>query len=144
MQVRLTSNGKEIERLLKKRGKALSKSVRRALSRTALAGIQIIEERTAKGKSYKGGSFKPYSKLPDGGYFAWRKEQGLTTKPNLSVSGNMLSSLTSNVDNRAATIFFSRATEAEKAAKNNATRPFFGFSDLEEKTLGKVFFRTLK
>ena len=82
--------------------------------------------------------------MPDGGYFAWRKEQGLTTKPNLSVSGNMLSSLTSSVDNRAATIFFSRATEAEKAAKNNATRPFFGFSDLEEKALGKVFFRTLK
>ena len=51
----------------------------------------------------------------------------------------MLGSMTTKANRKEAKIFFTRATEAKKAAMNNKTRPFFGFSKSEEKQLGKVF-----
>jgi hypothetical protein len=52
--------------------------------------------------------------------------------------------MTVRANSRKAEIFFSRVTEAKKAAMNNKKRPFFGFNDQEEKQLGKVFFKALK
>jgi hypothetical protein len=56
----------------------------------------------------------------------------------------MLGSMTARADGRQAEIFFSRATESKKAAMNDKKRPFFGFSQKEEKKLGEIFFRNLK
>ena len=47
-------------------------------------------------------------------------------------------------NSKQADIFFSRAAESKKAAMNNKSRPFFGFSRKEEKQLGQVFLRNLK
>jgi hypothetical protein len=52
--------------------------------------------------------------------------------------------MTSRANSKQGEIFFSRATESKKAAMNNKTRPFFGFSDREEKQLAQVFFKALK
>ncbi len=140
MEVNLTSNAEKAEKATKKRGEALSKSIKKALSITAQQGINIIEARTSKGVGYKGGRFKPY----DQKYAAFRSARGRGTKPDLQFTGQMLGSMTSRANRRRAEIFFSRAAESKKAAMNNKSRPFFGFSDREEDTLGKIFFRALK
>jgi hypothetical protein len=145
MDIKINTNAKDVAKRIGKKGKELSASVKKALSITAQVGINIIEDRTRDGVGFKGGKFKPYStKGRNGGYagFRQRKNRGLT--PDLSFTGEMLGSMTSRASRSQAEIFFRGATESKKAAMNNKTRPFFGFSSREEKKLGEVFFRALK
>ena len=140
MQVKITDNIDDVRRRVGKRGEELSASIKKALSITAQAGINIIEARISKGKGFKGGSFKKYTPL----YAAFRNSRGRGTRPDLQFTGQMLSAMTSRASQSQAEIFFSRATESKKAAMNNKTRPFFGFSAKEQKQLGEVFFKALK
>ena len=118
----------------------MSQSVRRALLATAQFGINIIEDRTAKGKGYKGGAFKPYSDV----YAAFRKNNGRSATPDLQFTGKMIGSITTKANNIQAVIFFTRAAEAKKAAMNNKSRPFFGFNRKEKRKLSQIFFRNLR
>ena len=142
MDVNIDTNAKEVSKRIGKRGKNLSASIEQALSITAQAGINIIEERTSKGKSFKGffRSFKKYTRP----YAAFRKRKGRGKRPDLQFTGRMLSAMTSTASESQADIFFSRAEESKKAAMNNKSRPFFGFNRKEEKKLAGVFFRALK
>lgn len=141
MEIKISSNARDIARRVGKKGKDLSDSVKRALSITGQVGLTIIEDRTAKGEQINGLDFKPYSEK----YTWFRAKNGRSvSNVDLQFTGNMLSSMSVKANSRYATIFFTRATEAKKAAMNNKTRPFFGFSRDEEKRLGKVFFRYLK
>ena len=145
MQFTVSSNAKLIAKQVGKKGKELSDSVKRALSITAQVGLTIIEDRTAKGEQINGQDFAPYSKKgSNGGYAAFRARKGRGSTPDLSFTGNMLGAMTTKANYKQAEIFFTRPTEAKKAAMNNKTRPFFGFSRSEEERLGKVFFRYLK
>ena len=139
MDIKIDTNAKEIGKRIKKKGKALSASVKRALSITAQAGVNIIQARTSKGVGFKG-KFKNYTPI----YAAFRESRGRSSVPDLEFTGQMMSSITTKSDNRKAEIFFARATESKKAAMNNKTRPFFGFSKREEKQLGEILFRALK
>jgi len=140
MQVKIDTNIDDVRRRIGKRGEELSASVKKALSITAQAGINIIEARTSRGTGFKGGKFEKYTPL----YAAFRNSRGRSTNPDLQFTGQMLSSMTSRASNKQAEIFFSRAREAKKAAMNNKTRPFFGFSSKEKKKLADVFFKALK
>ena len=140
MEVNIKSNAKEVSKRIGKKGKELSASIKRALSITAQSGINIIEARTSKGDGFKGGKFKDYTPI----YAAFRASKGRGNNPDLQFTGQMLSSMTSRASSKQAEIFFTRATESKKAAMNNKSRPFFGFSRKEEKQLGEIFFRALK
>lgn len=140
MQVRIETNAKKVQAALKKKGKDVNKSLKRALSITAQEGINIIEDRTQDGVGYKGGAFKEYSDK----YAKFRRAKGRGNNVDLQFTGRMLGSMTSKADRKKATIFFTRAEEAKKAAMNNKTRPFFGFNRQEEKQLANVFFRNIK
>ena len=140
VSVQINSNAKQVEKRLRKAGKDINQSVKRALSITALEGINIIENRTQRSVGFKGGRFTKYSPK----YARFRRQEGRTTKPNLDFSGKMLGSMTSKANNREAKIFFTRAAEAKKAAGNNKLRPFFGFNRSEEKKLSDIFFRNIK
>lgn len=140
MQVNITTNADKIERALKKKGKDIGASFKKALSITAQEGVNIIENRTADGVGYKDGAFVRYTEK----YREFRESRGRGDKPDLNFTGKMLGSMTTKANRREANIFFTRAAEAKKAAMNNKTRPFFGFSKTEEKQLGKVFFRHIK
>jgi hypothetical protein len=139
MQISLKTNAKKVQAALKKKGKDVNKSIKRALSITAQQGINIIEDRTQDGKGYKGGAFKGYSEK----YAKFRRNKGRSQNVDLQFTGRMLGSMTSKADRKKATIFFTRAEEAKKAAMNNKTRPFFGFSRKEEKQLANVFFKAI-
>jgi len=140
MQFSLKTNAKKVQAALKKKGKDIDKSMKRALSITAQQGINIIEDRTQDGVGYKGGAFKGYSEK----YAKFRRAKGRGKNVDLQFSGRMLGSMTSKADRKKATIFFTRAEEAKKAAMNDKTRPFFGFSRKEEKHLANIFFRNIK
>ena len=140
MQISFKSNAKKVKSELEKKGKDVGQSIKRALSITAQEGINIIERRTERSVGFKGGKFTNYSPK----YARFRRFKGRTNKPNLEFSGKMLGAMTSKADSRKATIFFTRAAEAKKAAGNNKLRPFFGFNRKEEKKLGDIFFRNIK
>lgn len=140
MQFKIKTNADKIEKALKRKGKNVKQSLAKALSITAQQGINIIEQRTEDGSGYKGGKFKRYSAK----YAKFRKAKGRGSKVDLQFSGRMLGSMTSKSNSRKATIFFTRAEEAKKAAMNNKSRPFFGFSRKERGQLSKVFFRYVK
>lgn len=139
MDIRLQTNAKEIARRVGKKGKELSASVKRALLITAQEGVNVIQDRTAKGVGYKG-MFASYT--PE--YALFRSGKGRGTKPDLNFTGQMLGSMSVRANSKQAEIFFSRATESKKAAMNDKKRPFFAFNDQEEKQLGKIFFKALK
>jgi hypothetical protein len=140
VSVEINSNAKQVEKRLREAGKDINESVKRALSITAQEGINIIERRTKRSVGFKGGKFTQYSPK----YARFRRFRGRTNKPNLEFKGHMLGAMTSKADSKKATIFFTRAAEAKKAAGNNKLRPFFGFNRKEEKKLGDIFFRNIK
>tara|TARA_R100000541_G_scaffold42747_2_gene50041 strand:- start:638 stop:1060 length:423 start_codon:yes stop_codon:yes gene_type:complete len=113
--------------------------IKSALLRASLVGINVIQDRTAKGQSYKGGAFKPYSEQ----YAVFRQKIGAQQQPNLEVSGRMLGAMTSKANHKQAEIFFRGAEESRKASQNEKTRPFFGFSRMEEKRLAEAFERAM-
>lgn len=140
MRITLDANFNQSVIFLKRRVQRLRSSVKKALLITALKGINIIEDRTSKGRSYKGTFFKKYN----ASYAAYRLQKGRSTKPDLQFTGQMISSMSAISTSRYAEIYFTRATESKKAAMNDKKRPFFGFSRKEQKTLGKTFERYLK
>lgn len=113
---------------------------KRALSRTALHGKNIIQDRMDSGVSYKGGLFKKYSKK----YLKFRKSKGRGQKPDLQFTRQMRSGMTTSATNTKAKIFFTRPDDAKKAFKNEQTRPFFGFSNKEQDELRDKLIENLK
>jgi len=127
--IKLTLNGDEPK-----------KAIKDALLRTGQKGANLILDRTAKGKDIQDAPFKAYSD----GYAKWRAKRGKTRKPTLFNKGQMLSAIRAKASSEKATIFFSSAAESKKAAFNQKTRPFFGFSRKDKGELAKFFIRNLK
>lgn len=140
MKITLDANFKEAQKLIKKRGKDLKASTKKALLITGFKGIEIIQDRTNKRRSYKGGFFKNYTSK----YAAYRISKGRGSKPDLQFTGQMFSSMTVASTSREAEIYFTRNSEAKKAAMNDKKRPFFGFSRRERAVLSGVLERNLK
>ena len=138
--MRVQVDSSRVTVLLDKTIKTLPQEIDRALSVTALQGINIIQDRTAEGRGYKGG-FAPYSQS----YARFRQARGRQTSPvDLNFTGRMLGSMAKRKISRGVQeIYFTRATEARKARFNNRLRPFFGFNQVEKRTLGNVFRKAL-
>lgn len=158
MNTSLEIDTAEVERLFQQLGSQFSKNIGKALSASAQYGIAIIQDRTEDGIGYKG-IFAPYSpsyarakakgwKRSSPKAKTYRKAFGgdASGKVNLMVHGTMLSSMRSKLNGAAlsAEIYFSRASEAKKAAQNNAKRPFFGFNEREKNKVRKFFYSLLK
>ena len=131
--------------------KALPEDIDRALAKTALAGIQVIEERTARGTGYLG-KFAPYdpqyARAKAQGWPRTNTRRAFGGDPsgivNLTVHNEMLSSMAQRrVSQGVREIYFTRATEARKAYYNNLKRKFFGFNQTEKRRLGQFFRKAL-
>ncbi len=127
--IKLTLNGDEPK-----------KAIKDALLRTGQKGANLILNRTAKSRGIQDAPFKAYSES----YAKWRAKRGKTRKPTLFNKGQMLSAIRAKASSEKATIFFSSAAESKKAAFNQKTRPFFGFSRKDKGELAKFFIRNLK
>lgn len=129
---------KDLKGLLPKQRKAILKKRKLALLETATKGTEIILDRTKDGVGYKG-AFPAYSER----YAKFRREEGKGLTPDLIFSGNMTGNITQKANSKRAVIYFSRKTEAKKAAMNNDIRPFMGFTRKESQELSAFFSRKL-
>ena len=97
-----------------------------------------ILERTASGVDVYGNEFIPYAPMS----VRLRSAKGLPTrKVDLFFTGRMLNALTHEADSDVGKVFFlpgGSPSPAEKALKNNQTRPFFGVSDDDVKAVFKI------
>ena len=135
MEISLESNLKGISKKVSNQGKELRGSVKSALLKTALHGINIIEDRTAENKGLKG-RFPKYSPK----YLEFRQGKDV----DLQFTGKMLSSMSAISTSSYAEIYFMRGAESKKAAMVGKKRPFFGFSRKERHNLAEVLFKALK
>lgn len=148
--------GNRIKRLAASLEEKLAGPVEKAFSATLEELLGDIIERTQSGKDYRGRSFKAYSKS----YKAWKNgedSEGRTSAkreaarakgkvargstPNLTLTGAMLDSLRSKVQKAKGKLIgtlFVLPSEANKAKRNQKTRPFFGLSDKQIKQLRDV------
>lgn len=139
MEISLESNLKGISKKVSNQGKELRGSVKSALLKTALHGINIIEDRTADNKGLKG-RFPKYSPK----YLAFRQSKGRGKDVDLQFTGKMLGSMSAISTSSYAEIYFMRGAESKKAAMVDKKRPFFGFSRKERHNLAEVLFKALK
>jgi phage gpG-like protein len=111
--------------------------------------IDIISQRTLKGKDYKGAAFTRY----ENDYKLWKQKRGgafFSGSPNLHDSGNMFSSLSAKSTDKNTTLFFSKAEEAKKAAAHHKglgkmpKREFFDLSKKEQSSLIDLLREKLK
>ncbi len=134
--VKTSITPKDFKKLTEKERAQIKGRTPLGLSRAALLGINIIENRLDKGLGYKG-ALEPYTPA----YLALKKKR----KPenagavNLNWSGNMRSSISSKYNDKFSTIYFNRSVEAKKAAMLNKKRPFFGLNNGDEKLITKEF-----
>ena len=151
LAVKVDIKPKSFKGIAKKRQAEIKAGIKLALSKTAQVGINIIQDRTAKGDDINGQRFERYSK-----YYAIAKKEGWPKSKdrssfsgdasgivNLNVTGKMTGGMTSKANSSRAVIFFTNPKITERAMINDSIRPFFGFSRLEEKQLAKTFERFL-
>ena len=139
MEISLDSNIKGIANKVSNQGKELKGSVKGALLKTALHGINVIEDRTAENRGLKG-RFPKYSEK----YLDFRQKNGRKKDVNLQFTGKMLGSMSAVSTSTYAEIYFTRGAEAKKAAGVGVKRPFFGFSRKERHRLALFLFKALK
>ena len=139
MEISLNSNLEGISKKVSNQGKELKGSVKGALLKTALHGINIIEDRTAENRGLKG-RFPKYSQK----YLEFRESKGRGKNVDLQFTGKMLGSMSAISTSRYAEIYFMRGAEAKKAAGVGKKRPFFGFSRKERHRLAEFLFKALK
>ena len=119
--VEVTITPRDASKLTQQERQLIKERTPLGLSRAALKGIEIIENRLDQGQG-PDGALKPYSSA----YLQRRKERkpidgesptfSDPTTVNLTWSGNMRGSITSDYNQRFARIFFARSAESKKAA----------------------------
>lgn len=139
MQVKVTTNSAKIRAALKKESATMKAKMQTGLSRVAQQGINIIQDRMDSSKTIMGGRFKPYTEK----YAAFRRASGKQPHVNLQFTRGMRNAMTTKATSKKAEIFFTTGDEAKKAAFNDKTRPFFGFSKDEITDLSKIFLRAI-
>lgn len=110
--------------------------------------IDIITQRTLKGKDFRGRPFSKYSEK----YEARKKARGgqFFSGVNLHDKGHMFASMKPKATARNVTLFFSKTQEAKKAAVHHQgqgkmpKREFFDLSKMERKRLGKLMANELR
>ncbi len=110
--------------------------------------IDIIIQRTLKGKDYRGRPFTAYSKK----YEARKKARGgeFFSGVNLHDKGFMFGSLKPKATPRNVTLFFSKTSEAKKATIHKEglgpmpRREFFDLSPMERQKLGQLAAKRLR
>ena len=134
--LQVNTKPKDLTKITKQSRRDISRGITKAIGRTGTLGKQIILDRTKLGKGINS-AFKPYT--PE--YMAVLSEEGKPNSPvDLFNTGQMLRSMQSKqLNSRTAQIYFDNPEAAKKAAFNNETRPFFGFSAKEEKRLAVHF-----
>ena len=138
-------NSKELTKKLKEVAKF---SFQKQLNILAIDTISIINDRVEKGVDLKGKAFDKYSTS----YAKKKKKSGRNIKPNLQFTGEMLNSITHNVEKNTVVISFpernhkkSNTSIKEIAEANDKQRSFFDLTQKEfDNAVEKNVFKPLE
>ena len=141
MKTQIKIDSKEVEAMFKRVNKQFSRDIVKALDVTSQKGIEMILNRTAKGRGYQT-RFPSYNPQ----YAKFRQKKGRQSKfVDLNFTGKMTGAIRRKMDKPRLTaeIGFTRAAEATKAFYTNKKRPWFGFSTREQNFLKRFFYGRL-
>jgi hypothetical protein len=133
-------NTRNFSRFVSRWKRSMNRAIPNALNRSGESLRNIIIDRTQRGQGLLG-RFPRYSRL----YAEWRRDNGLGSTPDLTVSGRMLSSMeVERRGTRAVLLTFRRNEERRKAQQNSKKRPFMGVKTQEERQVVEAFRRQLE
>ena len=139
MKITIEDNSLQVAKNFEKQVREHPLQVKTALGRTAEFLIGLIKQRTARGKDYQGRSFPPYTNV----YKEFRQQAGRQTQfPDLTFSGQMLSSITQKSEPDYAVIYFANKFQNVKAIGNQKKRKFFAIGSQEIQPILNVFMKT--
>ena len=139
MKITVEDNSLQVAKNFEKQVREHPLQVKTALGRTAEFLIGLIKQRTSRGKDYQGRSFPPYTNV----YKEFRQQAGRQTQfPDLTFSGQMLSSITQKSEPDYAVIYFANKFQNVKAIGNQKKRKFFAIGSQEIQPILNVFMKT--
>jgi hypothetical protein len=139
MKITVEDNSLQVARNFEKQVREHPLQVKTALGRTAEFLIGLIKQRTSRGKDYQGKSFPAYTNV----YKEFRQQAGRQTQfPDLTFSGQMLSSITQKSEPDYAVIYFANKFQNVKAIGNQKKRKFFAIGSQEIQPILNVFMKT--
>ena len=139
MKITIEDNSLQVAKNFEKQVREHPLQVKTALGRTAEFLIGLIKQRTSRGKDYQGRSFPPYTNV----YKEFRQQAGRQTQfPDLTFSGQMLSSITQKSEPDYAVIYFANKFQNVKAIGNQKKRKFFAIGSQEIQPILNVFMKT--
>jgi hypothetical protein len=139
MKITVEDNSLQVAKNFEKQVREQPLIVKTALGRTAEFLIGLIKQRTTRGRDYQGKAFPAYTNV----YKEFRQQAGRQTQfPDLTFSGQMLSSITQKSEPDYAVIYFANKFQNVKAIGNQKKRKFFAIGSQEIKPILNVFMKT--
>ena len=139
MKITVEDNSLQVAKNFEKQVREHPLIVKTALGRTAEFLIGLIKQRTTRGKDYQGKAFPAYTNV----YKEFRQQAGRQTQfPDLTFSGQMLSSITQKSEPDYAVIYFANKFQNVKAIGNQKKRKFFAIGSQEIQPILNVFMKT--
>ena len=139
MKITVEDNSLQVAKNFEKQVREHPLQVKTALGRTAEFLIGLIKQRTTRGKDYQGKAFPAYTNV----YKEFRQQAGRQTQfPDLTFSGQMLSSIAQKSEPDYAVIYFANKFQNVKAIGNQKKRKFFAIGSQEIQPILNVFMKT--
>ena len=139
MKITVEDNSLQVAKNFEKQVREHPLIVKTALGRTAEFLIGLIKQRTNRGKDYQGKAFPAYTNV----YKEFRQQAGRQTQfPDLTFSGQMLSSIVQKSEPDYAVIYFANKFQNVKAIGNQKKRKFFAIGSQEIQPILNVFMKT--
>jgi hypothetical protein len=138
MKITVEDNSLQVAKNFEKQVREHPLQVKTALGRTAEFLIGLIKQRTTRGRDYQGKAFPAYTNV----YKEFRQQAGRQTQfPDLTFSGQMLSSITQKSEPDYAVIYFANKFQNVKAIGNQKKRKFFAIGSQEIQPILNVFMK---
>ena len=139
MKITVSDNSLQVAKNFEKQVREHPLQVKTALGRTAEFLIGLIKQRTTRGKDYQGKAFPAYTNV----YKEFRQQAGRQTQfPDVTFSGQMLSSIAQKSEPDYAVIYFANKFQNVKAIGNQKKRKFFAIGSQEIQPILNVFMKT--
>ena len=139
MKITVEDNSLQVAKNFEKQVREQPLIVKTALGRTAEFLIGLIKQRTTRGRDYQGKAFPAYTNV----YKEFRQQAGRQTQfPDLTFSGQMLSSIVQKSEPDYAVIYFANKFQNVKAIGNQKKRKFFAIGSQEIQPILNVFMKT--
>jgi hypothetical protein len=138
MKITVEDNSLQVAKNFEKQVREHPLQVKTALGRTAEFLIGLIKQRTTRGRDYQGKAFPAYTNV----YKEFRQQAGRQTQfPDLTFSGQMLSSIVQKSEPDYAVIYFANKFQNVKAIGNQKKRKFFAIGSQEIQPILNVFMK---